>query len=114
MLSQVQMETYAEIVSEEPNVLPPRITTIPADQLKDLSAVQYGEGDVLYIGRELSDDDPLVDCDCGIPHVEYMVVRADGAISPSHVSGSLLEALLGPPTYWDDARPVEVTDWPSV
>jgi hypothetical protein len=110
------MDAYAELATDEPNILPPRMVTIPADELAELAELDgdYGDGDILYVGRSLDANHNLAECDCEIAHVQYMIVRADGVASNVYVSGTLGEALFGPPEVWDDARPVDPTDWPSV
>lgn len=90
---------------------PARVATFP--DVPSEYADQYGDGTVLFVGRTPTADDPLADCDCGRPHVEYMIVRADGAISPTLVSGTLMEAIMGLPVEWDEARAMIADDIPD-
>lgn len=122
MLTLAQMTSFDTMladVSDEDRV-PPRYVTIPMHDQDELVArlgedgyrEAFGDGTILFVGmieREMTDD-----CDCGEPHILYALVRADGLTSDTYVSGTLGEALMGPPQLWDEAHAVDPAMWPTV
>lgn len=86
-------------------VVPPRTAEHP----------EYGT--LVYVGATPAPHDALADCECGQPHVGYVVIRSDGMGSPLTFAGTVEEALInsmimGIPPY-DDAREVQPEDWPN-
>lgn len=115
MLTETQTHAYLSVLdgadADGVSLLPARVHTL--SDVPSEFADEFGDGTLLYVGRVLPDD--VVDCDgsCGHDHVEYAIIRADGAASPLIVSGTLMEVLLGPPTLWDDARVADASDFPE-
>jgi hypothetical protein len=123
MFTQKQMDSYAQTLAfateDGMTTVPPRKHTLTPDERAgiinsigaDRFAQEFGDGDILYVGVI---DPDMEDCECERDHILYALVRADGRMNEPVVSGTFMETLLGPPTVWDNARPADVTYWPSV